>query len=170
MGHGDHGAGVVLERALQPGHRLGVQVVGGLIEEEEVRRGEEQPAQRHPAPLPNRKSRHIGVSGWQAQGIYGDLERPLQLLGAGGVDHLLQVGLLSQEGVDVGVGVTEGGADLGEAVEQPLDLADTVGHVPSHVLGGVQLRFLGQVARGESRREPGLAREAIVLARHDLEQ
>src|SRR5271163_3259832 len=45
VGHGHHGARVVLERTLEPCHGLRVEVVGGLIEEQEVRRRQEQPAQ-----------------------------------------------------------------------------------------------------------------------------
>ena len=37
VGHGHHGARVLLEEALQPGHRLRVQVVRGLVEEQQVR-------------------------------------------------------------------------------------------------------------------------------------
>jgi hypothetical protein len=50
VGHGDDGALVVLEEALEPGDRLSVEVVGGLVEEQQLRRTEE-PAQRDPPAL-----------------------------------------------------------------------------------------------------------------------
>jgi len=37
VGDGDDGTRIILEKALQPGDRLGVEMVGGLVEEEEVR-------------------------------------------------------------------------------------------------------------------------------------
>src|SRR6266545_1727600 len=42
---GDDGALVGLEEALEPGDRLGVEVVRRLIEQEQVGRGEQQPRQ-----------------------------------------------------------------------------------------------------------------------------
>ena len=104
MGHGDDGARVVLQRPLEPGDRLGVEVVGRLVEEQQVRLGEEQPAQRDPAPLTARERPDVGVARREPQGVHGDLEGAVELPGAGGVDLGLQVGLLGQQGVDVGVG------------------------------------------------------------------
>ena len=167
VGDRHHGARVVLQRALQPGHRLGVEVVGGLVEQEEVGLGEQEAAQRHPAPLAARERRHVGVPRGQAQGVHGDLEGALEIPGPGGVDLGLQVGLLGQEGVDVGLGRAERGADLVVAVDQRLHLAHAIGHVAGHVLGRVELGFLRQVADGEAGGEAGLAAEAVVLAGHD---
>ena len=170
VGDGHHGARVLLQRALQPGHRLGVEVVGRLVEQQEVRLGEEQAAQRDPAPFAARERGHVGVARRQAQGVHGDLEGALEVPGARGVDLGLQVGLLGQEGVDVGVGRAERRADVVVAVHQRLHLAHPVGHVPGHVLVRVELGLLGQVADGEAGREPGLAAEAVVLAGHDAQQ
>jgi hypothetical protein len=36
VGDGHHRAGVLLQRALEPRHRLRVEVVGGLVEQEQV--------------------------------------------------------------------------------------------------------------------------------------
>jgi hypothetical protein len=49
---GDHGAGVLLQVLLQPVHAFGVEVVGGLIEEEDIRLLDQQAAQGHAAFLP----------------------------------------------------------------------------------------------------------------------
>src|SRR5207253_1314675 len=51
VGDRDHGTRVVLEKVLQPGHRFGVQVVRGLIQQQQVRPLEQEPAQRHAPPL-----------------------------------------------------------------------------------------------------------------------
>jgi hypothetical protein len=42
VGDRDHGAGEVLEEALEPAHRLGVEVVGRLVEQQHVGLGQQQ--------------------------------------------------------------------------------------------------------------------------------
>ena len=52
MGDQDHAAGEVLQVMLQPGHQeLGVEVVGGLVQQQHVGLGQQQARQRDPAPL-----------------------------------------------------------------------------------------------------------------------
>ena len=51
MRDGDHRAGVSVEEVLQPLDRLGVEVVRGLVEQQQVGVLEEQPGQGHPALL-----------------------------------------------------------------------------------------------------------------------
>ena len=51
VGDRDDGARVLLEEALQPLDRLGVEVVGRLVEQEQVGVLEQQPAERHAALL-----------------------------------------------------------------------------------------------------------------------
>ena len=46
MGHGDDRALVLAQVMLQPGHGLGVEVVGGLVEQQDVRFGEQQAGER----------------------------------------------------------------------------------------------------------------------------
>jgi hypothetical protein len=47
VGHGDHGARILLEEALEPRHRLGVEMVGGLVEQQQI--GTLEQADRHSA-------------------------------------------------------------------------------------------------------------------------
>ena len=61
MGDGDDGALVLLEAALEPLDRLGVEVVGRLVEHEQVGRGEQQPAERDAAALATGKRGYVGV-------------------------------------------------------------------------------------------------------------
>ena len=104
----------------------------------------------------------------EAQGVHGDLEGAVEVPGAGGVDLVLELGLLGQQLVEVGVGLAHGRADLVEAVERGrLVSATPSATLPSDVLVRVELRLLGEEADGEARREAGLAGEAVVLARHD---
>ena len=144
MGHGHDRAGVVLQGPLEPGHRLGVEVVGRLVQEEQVGLGQEEPAERDPAALATREGPDVGVARGEAERVHGDLEGAVQLPGAGRVDLRLEVRLLRQQRVDVGIGFAEGGTHLVEAVDQPLCLADALGHVSGHVLRRVELRLLGR--------------------------
>ena len=154
VGHRDDRAGVHLQRPFQPGHRLGVEMVGRLVQEEQVGLGEEQAAERDPPSLTTRERGDVGVARRESERIHGDLEGPVELPRSGGIDLGLEVGLLGQQRIDVGVGVTEGGAHRVVPVDQLLRLAHTFGHVPGDVLGFVELRLLRQVAD----REPGVRR------------
>ena len=49
--HRDDGARIALEEALEPRDRFGVEMVGGLVEQQHVGLREQQPAQRHAAAL-----------------------------------------------------------------------------------------------------------------------
>ena len=48
MGHGDDRAFVALEMLLQPGDGLGIQMVGGLIKQQNIWLFQEQTAEGHP--------------------------------------------------------------------------------------------------------------------------
>ncbi len=170
MGHRHHGARVFLQGPLQPGHRLGIEVVRGLVQQEQVRLRQQESAQGDPPALAARQRGDVGVPRRQPEGIHGDLERPLQIPGAGRVDLGLQIGLFRQQRIEIGVGFGERCADLVEAVHEALDLPDPVGDVAGHVLGGVQLWLLRQVADREAGREAGLAGEPVILSSHDLQQ
>ncbi len=170
MGHGDDRARVHLEGPLQPGHGLRIEVVGRLIEEEQVRLGQEQPAQRDPPPFTPRERAHVGITRREPESIHGDLERAVELPRAGGVDLGLEVGLLGQERVDIGVGFAEGRADLVVAVDQLLGLTDPLGDVAGNILGLVELGLLSEVPNREPGGQPSLTREPVVLARHDPQQ
>ncbi len=120
---------VVAQMALEPRHRLGVEVVGGLVEQEQVGLGEEQ-AGEGDAPLLAAGEVLDGCIGrGRAQRVHGDLERGVEVPAVGGVDLLLHAGEL----VRSLLGVVH--RELVEAVEQVLDLGDAVLDVAADVLG-----------------------------------
>ena len=170
VGHRDHRPGVLLQRTLEPRDRLGVEMVGRLVEEQQVGPREKQSAQGDPASLATGEDGHVGVARGESQRVHGDLEGPLEVPCPGCVDLRLEVRLLREERVDVGVRFAERGADLVEAVDQRLDLTDALGHVAGDVLGRVELRLLGEVPDGEPGGQAGLTGESVVLARHDAKQ
>ena len=94
MGDGDDRAGVVLEEALEPGDRLGVEMVGRLVEQQQVGRLQQQPAQRDAAPLAARQRGDVGVRRRQAQRVHRQLEARIEVPGVGGVDLVLDLRLL----------------------------------------------------------------------------
>ena len=120
------GAGVALQRLLEPRHRLGVEVVGGLVEQQQVGLRQQQPAQRHAAALATGERGDVGVAGREPQGVHGDLDLAVEVVGALGLDLGLEAGLLLADLLVVGVGV----GVLGQAgvvlLEQGGDGADAV--------------------------------------------
>ena len=61
VGHRDDGALVVGQVALEPGHGLGVEVVGGLVEQQQVGLAQQQAAQGHAPALAAAQRRDVGV-------------------------------------------------------------------------------------------------------------
>ena len=97
VGHDHHRAGVVVQRVLQPGDAFGVQVVGRLVQQQQVRLLQQQPAQRDAAPLAARQRGDRGVGRRAAQRVQRDVDAPVEVPAVPGVDLRLQVGLLRQQ-------------------------------------------------------------------------
>lgn len=133
---------------LQPVHRLGVQVVGGLVEQQQVGRLEQQLAERDAAALTTGEAGDRPVAGRAAQRVHGLLQLGLEVPGVGVVQLLLELAHLVQQRVRV-VGRHQLG-DLVEPVELALDLLDAVLDVLQDRLGLVQRRLLQEHADGEA--------------------
>ena len=111
-----------------------------------------------------------GVLWWQPERIHGDLDRPLEVPRTSGLDLVFELGLAGPELLEVGVRVGPTG-EHGIVIGEELDgVAGPVHDVRLHVLRRVELRFLLEVADGETRRQPGVTGVAVVEAAHDLEQ
>ena len=95
MGHSDDGAGIILEKAFQPGHGFSVEMVGRLIQQEHVGFGEQQPTQCDPPSLAAGQFTDIGIPGRQSQRIGGDIQRALQIVAIGGLQVAFQFRLFS---------------------------------------------------------------------------
>ena len=116
VGDRDDGALVVVQVALEPRDRLGVEVVGGLVEQQQVGLLEEQPAERDAAALAAGERGHVGVAGRQAQRVHRLVDALVEAPRVGGVDPLLD----ARELVGGLLGVV--GGQLLEAVEQAAHL------------------------------------------------
>ena len=170
VGYGDDSALILLQGAFQPRHRLGVEVVRGLVQQQQVGLGQEQPAEGDAPPLAAGELGHVHVGRWQPEGVHGDLEGPFEIPCPGRVDLVLQVCLLFEEGIEVGVRIGEPGTDLVETVDEGFALGDAVRDVAEHVLFRIELRLLGEEPDGEAGREAGLAGKAVVDPGHDPQQ
>ena len=134
------------QEPLQPLDRLGVEVVGGLVEQEQVRVLEQQPAERHAALLAAGERGHVGVVRRTAQRVHRDVHVALQVPRVGGGDPVLERGLLGADRLVVGVRVGPARHHGVVLLDEARDLADAVHHVALDVLGRIQLRLLGEVA------------------------
>src|SRR6185437_14913943 len=170
--HRHHGARILLEIALEPRDRLRIEMVRRLIEQQHIGGGEQQPAERHPALLAARQSADLRLPGRQPQCVGGNLELALQFPAAGGVDRILQLRLLFEEGIHLLLfqGLREAVADAVELLDQFKGAADAFLDGASNVTGGVELRLLGEKAHADAALRARLAVDLLVDAGHDLEQ
>ena len=122
VGDRDDRARVLLEEALEPVDRLGIEVVGRLVEQQQVGVAEEQPGERHATLLAAGQRRDVGVVGRAAQGVHRDVDVALEVPGVGRGDLVLEGGLLGADRLVVGVGVGPGGHDRVVLVDERLDL------------------------------------------------
>jgi hypothetical protein len=164
VGHRDDGPLVVVEVALEPPHRLRIQVVGRLVEQQQVRLAQQQPAQCHPAALAARERRHLGVGRRAAERVHRDLERRLEVPAVYRVDLLLH----PRELVSAVLRVVH--RQLVEAVEQRAGSGHTVLDVAAHILGGIQRRLLFEQSDRGAGSQLCVAVELRVPPSHDPEQ
>ena len=164
MRHDHDAAGILLEVTLQPGDGFRIEMVGGLIEQQNVGLGEQKLGQRDPPFLAAGELGDFGIARRAAQRIERLLDLGIEIPQALAVDLVLQLGHL----VGRLVGVV--GGDLVVAVDQRLLLRHTLHGVAEHVLVGVELRLLRQIADLDALGGPGFAHEVFQVAGHDLEQ
>ena len=149
MGDRDDGARVVLEEALEPRDRFGVEVVGRLVEQQEVRRLQQQAAERHAAPLAAGQRGDVGVGRRQPQRVHRQLEPRIEVPGVRRVDLVLDLRLLVEDLVHL-LGrqvLAELRVHLVVALEQRLGGGDALLDVAEHGLRRIELRLLLQETR-----------------------
>ena len=89
VGDGDDGALVLLEMLFEPVDTLGVEVVGGLVEQQHVGLLQQQAAQGHTTALTARKCLDAPIARRAVQSGHGAIELGVHIPGVGGVDHVL---------------------------------------------------------------------------------
>ena len=170
VGDGDDGALVRLEEALEPGDRLGVEVVRRLVEEQQVGRGEEEPAERDPAPLAAGERRHVAVGFRKAERVHRAVERRVEAPDVVPVDLVLDGRLLGQERIEVDVGLGEARRDLVEAVEQVAHRSHPVLDVLADGPARVEIGLLGEESDRRVRSELGDPARRLLEPGHDPQE
>ena len=94
MGDDQNGAGIIAQMPLEPGDGLGVEMVGRLVEQEQVGLIEQQLAERDAAALAAGELRHIGIVGRAAQRIHRQIDLGIEIPQPLGLDLVLQLGHL----------------------------------------------------------------------------
>ena len=94
--HQHDAAGIVLEVALQPGHRLRVQMVGRLVQQQDVGLGQQQLGQRHAPLLAAGELLDLGVARRAAQRIQRLLHLRVEVPQPLRLDLVLQLGHLAR--------------------------------------------------------------------------
>ena len=132
MRHGHHRAGIFGQMPLQPVDAFGVEMVGRLVEQQQIGLFQQNFAQRHAPPLAAGKFGHVGIARRQVHGVHGDFDLPIQFPGVVQLDLILHFGLLGQQlfhfvGVDrlaqPGVDFVEAAQDGAHVVDRFVDIA-----------------------------------------------
>ncbi len=164
VGHDQDRAGIVAQMAFQPRHRFGVEMVGRLVQQQQLRLIEQQLAQRNAAALAARKLGHIGIVGRAAQRVHRLVDLAVEIPEARGLDLVLQFGHL------VGGLFRIVHRQFVIAIEDRLLLGDALHDVLAHRLGRIEVGLLLEIADAGALGDPGLAIILLVEAGHDLEQ
>jgi hypothetical protein len=157
VGDEDDVARIVDQMLLQPGDALGVEVVGRLVEQQDVGLFEQQLGQRDAALLAAGQIVDRAVARRAAQRIHRDLELVVEAPAVDRVDLLLKLAHLRHQRVEVGVlgRIAHDRRDLVEAVHHVGDGANPVHDILLDRLGRIELRLLLQIADADS--SPGQA-------------
>ncbi len=99
MGDGDDRSGIPLQMLFKPGHGLGIEMVGRLIEEQNIGLSEQEPAQCHAPSLSTRKDFHGCLSRGAPEGFHGHFEARIEIPGIEGVKFLLHLALFFDKAI-----------------------------------------------------------------------
>ena len=157
-------ARIVAQVAFEPGGRLGVEMVGRLVEEQKLGLLQEQLAQGDAAALAARELVHGPVVRRAAQGVHGLIDLGIEIPQALGLDLVLEPGHLVRRLV----GIVHG--EVVVAVEDRLLGGHALHDVLADVLRRVELRLLRQVADPRALGDPALAVPVRVGAGHDAQK
>jgi len=103
VGDGDDGALVLLQVALQPLDALGIEVVGRLVEEQDVRLLKQQTAEGHTTAFASREVAHGGVAIGTVEGIHGAFQLAVEFPSVVLLDEFGELALTGNQLVEVGV-------------------------------------------------------------------
>jgi hypothetical protein len=157
---------------LQPRHRLGVEMIRRLVEEEHVRLLEQHATQRDATLLATRQPAHVGVGRRQPQRVHRHLDLVVEVPEVVRVDVLLELPLLLEQRRHLVVRhrLGELHRDFVEAVERAALVLERLLDVAAHVLRLVELWLLREETDLRPLVRPRLALKVLVDACHDAQQ
>ena len=172
MRHGDDGSGEALKKTLQPRHGLGVKMVGGFVQEQNVRALQQKATQGHAPALAAGKHGHGGVRRRATERVHGHFEAGIQIPRAPGVHLLLYPALPLDQGVHLlGFhGFREPGVDLLERPDKIHKIPNAFLHNLANRAFLVDQRLLLKIPDGVARGENRLAVKRRIDPGQDLEQ
>ena len=94
MGDDQHRAGIFAQVLFEPRRRLGVEMVGRLVEQQQVGLAQQQLAERDAALLAARKLGHVGIARRAAERVHRHLDLLLEVPEVLAVDLVLELGRL----------------------------------------------------------------------------
>ncbi len=163
---------VGLQVMFEPGNRFRVEMVGRLVEEQEVGGTQQEPAEGNATPLASRERGDVRIARRTPQRVHRHLDLRIEFPGTDLIDSILHASLLGQDLVHfVGVQVfAKARVERVELIQQRADLSGAFFDVAFDVLRGIESRFLGQVAHRDAGSRKRFAEERRVVARHDFQQ
>ena len=164
MGDDEDRARIGAQMALQPVDRLGVEMVGRLVEQQEVGLLEQEAAERDAAALAAGELGHIGIVRRAAERVHRLLDLALEIPQALGLDLVLK----ARHFVRGLVGIVHG--ELVVAVEDRLLLFHAEHGVALHVEGGVEVGLLRKVADLRALGDEAFTGEFGVQPSHDAHE
>ncbi len=147
-------------------------MVGRLIKQQQVRRIEQELAQRNPPLFPARQVFDTPFRWRQAQRIHGNRGLALQVPGISGINFFLQFALFGDQRVHLIIAhlFTETAADFIETVNEGFGLPHAEHDVFQNRQVSVEFRFLRQITDIDAVSGPGLTLIFGFNPGHDLEQ
>ena len=170
MGNGDDGTLVLVQELLQPQNRLGVKMVGRLVEQQQIRSLQQQLAQCHTTAFTTGAYRYRSIRIRALQSIHSLLKLRIKIPTVCSIDIVLQLAHLIHQSIEIGIRIGHLFADLIETSHLFSDLAERHLDVLANSLGVIQRRFLLQNADGITRSQRSLAIRHGVESGHDLQQ
>ena len=143
----DNRARISLKMLLQPRHRLRIQVVRRLIENQNIGLLKQQPAQRHPPFLPAREDAYLRVARRASQGIHRHFQLLIQIPRADVIELFLNFPLPLQQLGHFLVRHRPGEffVDTFKFLQQIDRLLCALFHILADILALIELRLLLQI-------------------------
>ena len=170
MGNRHHGAFKLVQEALQPGHGLGVQVVGRFIQQQHIRLFQQQAAHRYATALAPGQIADFGIPVRQTHRIGGALQLRFQVMAVVRLDNFFQTTLFRGQFVEIGVRLGVERVNLIQALQRADHFRHCLFNGFADRLLRVELRLLRQIADFDTRLRTRFAFDVFIDARHNAQQ